>query len=167
MNRVAWTVAALRVLAIYSVIQLLMYVPNLIAAPYTLSSTANLPYGFRTYLLLYLGTPIMMLVVAVGLWLAAPWLASLVWRDQPAEDTGLPPITASEFQQGLIMMLGLWLLVRGVESIPMLSQRSAQTSLGLLELAIPLVAGIVLMFGAKGIAQLVTRARTAGLPPHA
>jgi len=176
MNRIEWTVAIIRVVAIWLFVQFALLMASSLASfvQFPAPEGQTTPVGYVVlYFVLGLLLPVVGIVV---LWRASEFLARLIWRgsgDLPVEG----PLRASDLQAALFATLGLYLIVI---SLPDLAELAAgfyiratafrtetyyqeQLQARAVGVGFQLVAGVWLLFGSRGLSSLVHRMRNAGI----
>ena len=175
MNRLEWTVAIIRVVAIWLFVQFALLVPTSLAGmlyfPEPEGQSTSVGY-VALYLVLGLILPIVGIVV---LWRASEFLARLIWRqsgDLPVQG----PLRASDLQSALFATLGLYLIV---VSIPDLTELAAgfyiratafrtetyyqgQLQARAAGVGFQIAVGVWILFGSQGLSSLVQKVRSAG-----
>lgn len=176
MNRIEWTVAAIRVLAIWVLIEVVLAAPYSAVAWKTFLDVDDFgsgPLEVGHVALMSFGLP---LLGALLFWFLAPLLSRLIWRDQPPAESPSTPITPPQALSVGIVLLGLYLLV---SSVPALVQVAFSVSairdfgdgvgqradlwINVVGHLLQLALAVWFIFGGGGLARLLDHFRQLGL----
>ena len=169
---VAWVAAAIRFVAAWFVVNVLVALPGLMV---TWRANPQFAGGegefFRANVYSTAVGVISTLVVAAALWSTSGALATHIWRQPAADETTEP--SSNDLQHAVFAGLGLYFIVAGLPRLIELAYRyytlprrfgfeeqfQAQLVSGAISGAVSVAAGIALMFGARGLVNLLGRIR--------
>src|SRR5450631_3394325 len=113
---IAWVAAAIRILALWLAVQVLLGLPGFIVnwrsrADYG-EQAPMMAASLRASVVYQLSA----LVVAATLWSTSAWLATLVWREPIEPESGQPP-AAIDLQRAVLAGFGIYLVVYGLPNL--------------------------------------------------
>jgi len=174
MNATGWTAAAIRLMALWLVLGVLIGAPGFFANWYRQGDFGEQAAFVAASLRVNLIAQIATLVIAAVLWFGSMGIARFVWQEPVSGEVGLA-VTALDFERAVLVGVGVYLVVYGLPNLAELAagyyslpagfqmerHYSDQMNARAVGVGIQIVAGFGLILGSKGISGLIEKIRSA------
>jgi hypothetical protein len=173
MNPTGWTAAAIRLMALWLLVGVLIGVPGFLANWYQQGDFGEQAEFIEASLRANLIAQIATLVVAAILWFGSAAIAKFAWQEPVSHGVG-GTVTALDLERAVLVGVGIYLVVYGLPNLAELAagyyslpagfqmeqHYSGQMNARAVGVVIQIVAGLGLIVGSKGISGLIEKVRS-------